>query len=113
MKLRLILIGVVAALVLPLAAANAGAVLDPGLNWAGAGADLERGTAPTAENFGRQEDEDKDDQHHKHHKCHRDDKGDHANWDDRGDKDDHCCDRDDRGDKCERSPSKPNSGLKE
>jgi hypothetical protein len=56
MKVRLTLIGMAAGLVLPLAAANAGAVVDPGPNRAGAGADLERG-APSAENFGRNENE--------------------------------------------------------
>jgi hypothetical protein len=121
MKFRLILLAMAAGLVLPLVAADAGALFDPGLNRAGAGAGLERGLAPTAENFGRNEDEGK---------CHRDDKGnradwgdkccgdkgdqsdkcrchhDRADWDDRGDRC-RCRDRDDRGDRCEKSPSKP------
>ena len=53
MKLRPIVIGMLAALVLPLAGASARTVNDPGLNQAGAGIDLERGAAYTAENFGR------------------------------------------------------------
>jgi len=55
MKIRPIVIGMAAWLLLPLAGANARAVFDPGLNQAGAGADLGRGAAPSAENFGRQE----------------------------------------------------------
>lgn len=98
MKVRLILIGMAAGLVLPLAAPNAGAVVDPGLNRAGAGADLERGAAPTAENFGRQENEDnqgnKCDKGDKGDKCHRCDDGDHS-------------DKGDKGEDCEKSPSKP------
>jgi hypothetical protein len=47
MNVRLILIGMVAGLVLPLAAANARVVFDPGLTQTGAGADLERGTTPS------------------------------------------------------------------
>ena len=80
MKLRLIFIGMAAGLLLPLAAANAGAVFDPGLNQVGAGIDLARGAAPIADNYWRTVDKDKDD------------KGDH-------DKGDH--DRD-----CDKSPSK-------
>jgi hypothetical protein len=68
MKIRLIAIGLVVGVLLPLASANAGAVFDPGLNPAGAGADLERGVTPTAENFWRDDhrcdgDHDKDDRH--------------------------------------------------
>jgi hypothetical protein len=70
MKVRLTLIGMAAGLVLPLAAANAGAVVDPGLNRAGAGADLKRG-APSAENFGRDENENNGPEHRcgRHHDC--------------------------------------------
>jgi len=57
MKVRLTLIGMAAGLVLPPATANAAAVVDPGLNRAGAGAELERGATPSAENFGRNENE--------------------------------------------------------
>jgi hypothetical protein len=85
MKVGLALIGMVAGLVLPLAAANARAVLDPGLNQAGAGADLERGAAPTAENFGRNEG---DGNQGTGNGC---DCGDHG----------------DHGKKCDKSPSKP------
>jgi hypothetical protein len=88
MKIRPIVIAMVAWLVLPLAGANARAVFDPGLNQAGTGADLERGAAPTAENFGRTEDEGTGD---KDRKC---DDGDHS-------------DKGDHGDDCDNSPSKP------
>jgi hypothetical protein len=114
MKIRPIVIGMVAWLLLPLASANATAsVFDPGLNRAGAGADLERGITHTAENFGRKENDDKGDH------CDHGDKDDHCHHCDHGDKDDHChhCDdgdHDDKGDKgdkgdkdCDRSPSKP------
>ena len=106
MDVRLIVIGMVAGLLLPLAAANAGAGFDPGRDQVGPVIDLEHGAVPTAESFGRNEDEnknkgdhdgDKDDKnHHHHHKC---DQGDHS---DNYDKDDH--DRD-----CDKSPSKPHS----
>ena len=86
MKIRPIVIAMVAGLLLPLAAANARAVFDPGLNQAGAGADLEGGAAPTAENFGRTESEGKGGK-----RC---DNGDHS---DRGHPDDDC----------DKSPSKP------
>jgi hypothetical protein len=59
MKARLALIGMIAGLLLLLAAVDAGAVTNSGLNQAGAGANLERSTAPTAKNFGRTEDEGK------------------------------------------------------
>ena len=88
MKIRPIVIAMVAGLLLPLAGANARAVFDPGLNQAGAGADLARLAARAAENFGRTEDEGKGD---KDRKC---DDGDHS---DRGHHDDDC----------EKSPSKP------
>ena len=82
MNVRLILIGMVTGLLLPLAAANAGAVFNPGLTQSGAGADLVRGTTPSAGNFGRDGDEDKGD-----HQCDKDhDRGDH---------------------RCDKSPSKP------
>jgi hypothetical protein len=85
MKIRPIVIAMAACLVLPLAGANARAVFDPGLNQAGAGADLERGAAQTAENFGRKESDDK------------------------GPKGGHCDDGDHggHGDDCDKSPSKP------
>ena len=78
MNVRLTLIGMVTGLLLPLAAANAGAVFNPGLTQSGAGADLVRGTTPSAGNFGRDGDEDKCDKDH--------------------DRDDHRCDK---------SPSRP------
>jgi hypothetical protein len=90
MKIKPIVIAMVASLVLPLAGANARAVFDPGLNQAGAGADLER-AAQTAENFGRKENEDKGDKNPKGKHC---DDGDHS-------------DRGRKGDDCEKSPSKP------
>ena len=86
MKIRPIVIAMVAGLLLPLAGANARAVFDPGLTQAGAGADLERGAVQTAENFGRKEDEDK-----KHKRC---EDGDHS-------------DRGHKGDDCEKSRGKP------
>jgi len=86
MKIRPIVIGIAAWLILPLAAANARAVFAPGLNQAGAGADLERGAAPTAENFGRTETEGKGGK-----RC------------DNGDR----SDRGHPGDDCDKSPSKP------
>ena len=82
MKVRLILIGMVAGLLLPLAAANARTVFDPGLTQSGAGADVVRGTTPSAGNFVRDGDEDKGD-----HQCDKD-----------HDRDDHRCDK---------SPSQP------
>jgi hypothetical protein len=105
MKIRPIIIGMAACLVLPLAGANARAGFNPGLNQAGAGADLERGVTHTAENFGRKENDDKDD--HCDHGD-KDDKGDHCHHCDDGDHDDKR-DHDDKGDHdhCEKSPSKP------
>ena len=50
MKIRPIVIAMVAGLLLPLAGANARAVFDPGLNQAGVPISSD---APTAENFGR------------------------------------------------------------
>jgi hypothetical protein len=94
MKIRPIVIAIAAWLVLPLAGANSRAVFDPGLSRAGAGADLARGAAHTAENFGRKENEDKGDQGDKDHKRHHCDDGDHS-------------DRGDHGDDCDTSPSKP------
>jgi hypothetical protein len=110
MKIRPIVIGMVAGLILPLIGANAQAVFDPGLNPAGAGADLERGAAPSAENFGRSENNDKGDHCDKGDNCrHRCEDGDH------GDKghDCHRCDDGDHSDKgnkgedCDKSKSKP------
>jgi hypothetical protein len=94
MKIRPIVIATVAWLVLPLAGANARAVFDPGLNQAGAGADLERGSAHSAENFGRKESEDKGDQGDKDRKRDHCDDGDHS-------------DHGGHGDDCDKSPSKP------
>ena len=91
MKIRPIVIAMAAWLVLPLAGANARAVFDPGLNQAGAGADLERGAAHSAENFGRKENDDKGNKDPKRHHC---DDGDHS-------------DRGHDGDDCDKSPSKP------
>jgi len=86
MKIRPIVIAMVAGLVLPLAGANARAVSDPGLNQAGVPISS---AAHTAENFGRKEDESNKDP--KRHHC---DDGDHS-------------DRGHPGDDCEKSPSKP------
>ena len=80
MKIKMILLGMAAGLLLPLAAANAGAVFDPGLSPIGAGTDLGRGAAPIAENFWRTVGD---------HDCDRDDKCDH-----------------DHDRKCDKSPSK-------
>jgi hypothetical protein len=95
MKIRPSVIAMVAGLLLPLAGANARAVFDPGLNQAGAGADLQRGAAHTAENFGRIEDEGNKDP--KGDDC---DDGDHSDHGDKGDHGGH-------GDDCDKSPSKP------
>lgn len=102
MNVRLILIGMVTGLVLPLAAANAGAAFGPGLSQSGAGADLVRGTTPSAGNFGRDEDENKGDKDQGGDKDHQ---GDYNHDHDH----DHDCDKDhDRDDhKCDKSPSKP------
>ena len=89
MKIRPIVIGMAAWLLLPLAGANARAVFDSGLNQAGAGANLERGSAPTAENFGRQENQGA--QNPTPARC---DDGTHT-------------DRGGRGGRCDKSPSKP------
>jgi len=96
----------VAWLLLPLAGASAPAVSDPGLNQAGAGADLLRGAAQTAENFGRKENEDKDDKGDKDHKGKHCDDGDHGDRGDHSDRGEHG-DRGDHGEDCEKSPSKP------
>jgi hypothetical protein len=97
MKIRLILIGMMASLALPLAGADAATVFDSGLKQAAAGTSIEHGAARTGESFWRQEDEDKGD---KDHKCDKDDKGDR-------DRDCDCRDRDDHRGKCEKSPGKP------
>jgi hypothetical protein len=105
MKIRLILLGMVAGGVLPLAGANAQARIDPGLNQA-AGIGFERGAVRSAEDFGRKEDEDKgdkkgeDDKGDNHHKCDEGDRNDKGGQDGKGGKggDD---------DKCDKSPSKP------
>ena len=94
MRIRLIVIGMAAGLVMPLAGANARGVSDPGLNQAGVGADLQRGAAHPAENFGRKENEDKDGKGDKDPKGKHCDDGDHS-------------DRGGHGDDCEKSPSKP------
>ena len=83
MKIRSIVIGMVGCLFLPLAGANAGAVVGLGLSQAGAGASFERGAVNTAENFGRNEDQ-----------------GDHGKHCENGD-------HGDDGKHCEKSPSKP------
>ncbi len=87
-------------------------VFDPGLNAAGAGADLQRGVAPVAENFGRSENE------HKGDDCEKGDEGDHCRQrcedGDHSDKDGHChrCEDGDHSDKghrdeeCEKSKGK-------
>ena len=117
MKIKPVVIGMVAWLLLPLAGANAPAVSDPGLSLAGAGADLARGAAHPAENFGRKENEDKSDKGDKDDKDRKGkhcDDGDHGDGGDHGDHDrgDHG-DHGDRGgrgghdDDCEKSPSKP------
>jgi hypothetical protein len=76
MNVRWILIAMVAGLVLPLAAANARTVFDPSLTPTGAGAEFERGAAPRAGNFGRDEDENKGD-NDKDHDGDKDHQGDH------------------------------------
>ena len=91
MKIKPVIIGMVAWLLLPLAGANARAVFDPGLNQAGAGADLERGAAPTAESFGRAETAGQGSKDPKGNHC---DGGDHT-------------DHGGQGGKCDKSPSKP------
>ena len=91
MKIRPMVIAMAAWLVLPLAGANARAVFDPGLNQAGAGADLERGAAHSTENFGRKESDDKGNKDPKRDHC---DGGDHS-------------DHGGHGDDCDKSPSKP------
>ena len=91
MKIRPIIIGMAAWLLLPLAGANARAVFDPGLNQAGAGADLERGAAPTAESFGRAETAGQGSKDPKGNHC---DGGDHT-------------DHGGHGDQCDKDPSKP------
>ena len=106
MKIKPVIIGMVAWLLLPLAGANAPAVSDPGLNQAGVGADLARGATHPAENFGRKENEDKGDKDHKGKHC---DDGDHGDGGDHGDH----SDRGEHGgrgghdDDCDKSPSKP------
>ena len=103
MKIRPIVIAMVAWLLLPLAGASAPAAFDPGLSQAGAGADLQRGAAHPAENFGRKENEDKGDKDDKDHNGKHCDDGDHS---DRGDH----SERGDRGghdDDCDKSRSKP------
>ena len=95
-------------MLLPLAGANAPAVSDPGLNQAGAGADLQRGAEQTAENFGRKENEDKgdkDDKDGKDHKGKHCDDGDHSDSDHSG-RGEHGG-RGGHDDDCEKSPSKP------
>jgi len=106
MKIKPVVIGMVAWLLLPLAGANVPAVSDPGLSQAGAGADLQRGATHPAENFGRKENEDKGDKDHKGKHC---DDGDHGDGGDHGDH----SDRGEHGgrgghdDDCDKSPSKP------
>jgi hypothetical protein len=90
MKIRPIIIAMVAGLLPALAGANARAVFDPGLTQAGAGADLARGAAQTAENFGRTESDGNKDP--KGDDC---DDGDHSDHGGHGDDD------------CDKSPSKP------
>ena len=109
MKIKPVIIGMVAWLLLPLAGANAPAVSDPGLSQAGAGADLQRGATHPAENFGRKENEDKGDKDDKDHKGKHCDDGDHGDGGDHGDH----SDRGEHGgrgghdDDCDKSPSKP------
>ena len=110
MKIKLILMGMAAGLLLPLAAANAGAGFAPGLNQAGA-TDLERG-APIAGSFwrsgGDDNDHDKDDKDHKgDHKCRHGDDGDHGDCCDHDGDHDNWLDKGDHHHKCEKSPSKP------
>jgi hypothetical protein len=90
MKIRPIVIGMVAGLVLPLAGVYARAVFDPGLNRAGTGADLERGAGHTAESFGRKEND----------KGAKDPTGSYCDDGDHTDQGGH-------GDQCDKSPSKP------
>ena len=104
MKIKPVVIGMVAWLLLPLAGANAPAVSDPGLNQTGA--DLARGAAHPAENFGRKETEDKGDRDGKDHKGKHCDDGDHSDHSDRGDHGEHGG-RGGHDDDCDKSPSKP------
>ena len=106
MKFKPVVIGMVAWLLLPLAGANAPAISDQGLSRAGAGADLQRGAALPAENFGRKENEDKNDKGDKDHKGKHCDDGDHSDHSDRGDHSEHGG-RGGDDDDCEKSPSKP------
>jgi hypothetical protein len=117
MKVRLILIGMAAGLLLPLAAANAGAVFNPGMSQVGAGTDVGRGTAPIAENFWRAvgDHDDNDNDHGKgdcDHKCdkspsknrgHDCDNGNHGNGNHgKG----HDCDKDDHNGNCDKDDNK-------
>ena len=106
MKIKPVVIGMVAWMLLPLAGANAPAVSDPGLNQAGVGADLARGAAHPAENFGRKENEDKGDKGDKDHKGKHCDDGDHSDHSERGGRGEHG-DRGGHDDDCDKSPSKP------
>ena len=106
MKIKPVVIGMVAWLLLPLAGANAPAVSDPGLSHAGAGADLQRGAAHPAENFGRKENEDKGDKGDKDHKGKHCDDGDHSDHSDHSDRGEHGG-RGGHDDDCDKSPSKP------
>ena len=106
MKFKPVVIGMVAWLLLPLAGASAPPVSDPGLNQAGAGADLARSAAHPAENFGRKENEDKNDKGDKDRKGKHCDDGDHGDHSDRGDHSEHGG-RGGDDDDCEKSPSKP------
>ena len=83
MKIRPIVIGIAAWLLLPLAGANPRAVFDPGLNQAGVPISS---ATHTAENFGRKEDEGKGGK-----RCDDGDRSDHGH----------------PGDDCDKSPSKP------
>ena len=88
-------------MVLPMAGSNAGVVFDVGLNQASAGANFERGAVNTAENFGRNENEN----------GHCGGKGNKDNKDNKDNPGDNCkCDNGDKGDHgqdCEKGPSKP------
>ena len=110
MTVRSILMGMVVGLVLPLAGANARAVIHPGLSATGGSADFERGVAPTAADFRRDEDDQRSDQGGNDNNDHHDHSGDgdhHGDDDHHGDND-HRCDQGGGLDHhCDKSPSRP------
>src|ERR1700674_244413 len=108
MKVRLILTGMIAGLLVPLAAANGGTVFNPGLNQAGAGIDLARGAAPIADNYWRTVDKDDKGDHDKD--CDKSPSKDQDCHKPKCDKDDpsHKCDKDDHHRKCDKNDERHN-----